>query len=47
MDFSLLPGKQGYVLYKLGIIRFWQHNIVKHYHLPIKKYKNTPKTSEV
>ena len=34
MDFSLLPGKPGYVLWKLGIISLWQRFIVKKYHLP-------------
>ena len=37
MDFSLLPGKPGYILWKLGIISFWQRFMLKHYHLPKEK----------
>ena len=33
MDFSLLPGRVGHVLWKLGIIRFWQRFILPHYDL--------------
>jgi len=39
MDFSLLPGKVGHVLWKLGIIGFWQRFLVAHYDLS----KNTKK----
>ena len=46
MDFSLLPGKPGYILWKLGIINFWQRFIVKQYHLPKQEYKNLTETPE-
>ena len=36
MDFSVLPGKAGYFLWKFGIIRFWQRFILKRYHMPKK-----------
>ena len=36
MDFSVLPGKVGYILWKFGIIKFWQHFICKRYHMPKK-----------
>jgi len=39
MDFSILPGKSGYYLWKFGIISFWQRFILKRYHLP----KSNPK----
>ena len=42
MDFSLLPGRVGHVLWKLGIIRFWQRFILPHYDLSQNtKKKNT------
>ena len=31
MDFSVLPGKPGYYLWKFGIINFWQRFILKRY----------------
>ena len=34
MDFSILPGKTGYYLWKFGIINFWKRFILKRYHLP-------------
>ena len=34
MDFSVLPGKLGYYLWKFGIINFWRRFIVKRYYLP-------------
>jgi len=34
MDFSILPGKTGYYLWKFGIISFWKRFILKRYHLP-------------
>ncbi len=37
MDFSLLPGKPGYVLWKIGVIKFWQRFMLKRYHLPKEK----------
>ena len=39
MDFSLLPGKPGYVLWKIGVIKFWQRFMLKRYHLPREKSK--------
>ena len=37
LDFSLLPGKVGYFLWKFRIINFWQRFFLKHYQLPNKK----------
>ena len=37
MDFSVVPGKIGYYLWKLGIIGFWQKYILKKYNLPKNK----------
>ena len=34
MDFSVLPGKPGYYLWKFGVISFWQRFILKRYRLP-------------
>ena len=31
MDFSILPGKPGYILWKIGVIRFWQRFMLKNY----------------
>ncbi len=31
MDFTHLPGKVGFVLYKLGVIKFWKRYLVKKY----------------
>lgn len=31
MDFSVLPGKTGYFLWKIGVIKFWQRHILKRY----------------
>ena len=39
MDFSVLPGKLGYYLWKFGIINFWQRFILKRYHLPKENTK--------
>ena len=36
MDFSVLPGRTGYFLWKFGIISFWRRFILKRYHL-VKK----------
>ena len=44
MDFSLLPGKIGHILWKLRIISFWQRFIVKQYHLPKHEYNNLSET---
>jgi len=40
LDFSLLPGKVGYFLWKFRIINFWQRFFLKHYQLPNKKLNN-------
>ncbi len=37
MDFSILPGKSGYYLWKLGIISFWHRFILKRYHMSNNK----------
>ena len=37
MDFSILPGKPGYILWKIGVIRFWQRFMLKKYNLPKAK----------
>ncbi|MFC1673755.1 B12-binding domain-containing radical SAM protein [Pseudomonadota bacterium] len=34
MDFSVFPGKASYVLWKLGVIQFWQRFIFKRFQLP-------------
>ena len=31
LDFSVLPGKTGYLLSRIGLLRFWRKHIVKHY----------------
>jgi len=36
MDFSIFPGKAGYLLWKFGIIGFWRRFIFKRYQLPKK-----------
>ena len=36
MDFSLLPGTLGYILWKLGVISFWKRFILKRYRLQKK-----------
>ena len=33
MDFSIIPGKTGYYLWKFGIINFWQRFMLKRYRL--------------
>ena len=45
MDFSLLPGKPGYILWKIGVIKFWQNFMLKRYHLPREKSQYTFETS--
>ncbi len=40
LDFSLLPGKVGYFLWKFRIINFWQRFFLKHYQLNNKKTIN-------
>ena len=37
MDFSFLPGKPGYFLWKIGVIRLWHRFFLKRYNLPPKK----------
>jgi hypothetical protein len=37
MDFSVLPGKTGYLLWKIGIIKFWKKFVLKPYRLPESK----------
>jgi|TARA_B110000238_G_scaffold199722_1_gene247506 anaerobic magnesium-protoporphyrin IX monomethyl ester cyclase len=39
MDFSYIPGNMGYYFWKLGIIKFWQKNVLKQFHLPEKEKK--------
>ena len=39
MDFSILPGKSGYYLWKFRIISVWQRFILKRYHLPKEKLR--------
>ena len=46
MDFSLLPGKIGHILWKLGVIGFWQRFVLKQYHLPKQEYKNLTETPD-
>ena len=41
MDFSVLPGKPGYYLWKFGIISFWKRYILKRYKLPDNNQNNT------
>ena len=36
MDFSFLPGKPGYFLWKIGIIHLWRRFFLKRYNLPKK-----------
>ena len=43
MDFSILPGKPGYILWKIGVIRFWQKFMLKNYNLPKAKSQSTLK----
>lgn len=40
MDFSFLPGKPGYYLWKFGIISLWHRFILKRYNLKEKKKYN-------
>ena len=37
MDFSVLPGKVGYCLWKVGVINLWQRFILTRYQLPTDK----------
>ena len=34
MDFSVLTGKTGYYLWKMGFIKFWQRWFVEKYDMP-------------
>ena len=48
MDFSFLPGKPGYFLWKIGIIGFWQKFILRRLKLTEehrKKIESLPKTA--
>ena len=40
MDFSVLPGKPGYYLWKFGVISFWRRFILKNYRLSNKELKH-------
>ncbi len=33
MDFSVLPGRMGYWLWKIGLVRFWQKHFVRKFHI--------------
>ena len=39
MDFSVLPGKPGYFLLKLGVIKFWKKFVLKPYRLAEAKLR--------
>ena len=39
MDFSILSGKSGYLLWKIGIIKFWKKFVLKQYRLPETKLR--------
>lgn len=39
MDFSVLPGKAGYLLWKVGVLHFWHRFFLKRYRLPKKNLK--------
>ena len=39
MDFSVLSGKSGYLLWKIGIIKFWKKFVLKKYRLPEAKLR--------
>ena len=39
MDFSVLPGKPGYFLWKLGVIKFWKKFVLKPYRLAEAKLR--------
>ena len=45
MDFSVLPGKPGYFLWKLGVISFWQRFVIKRYNLSINEKKDIKEVS--
>ena len=45
MDFSVLPGKPGYYLWKFGVISFWHRYILKRYRLPKKDPKSRTATA--
>jgi len=42
MDFSILPGKAGYYLWKLGVIKFWHRFVLKRYDLSKNKDVKLP-----
>ena len=45
MDFSVLPGKPGYYLWKFGVISFWRRFILKKYHLSNKDLNHRSTTT--
>ena len=45
MDFSVLPGKPGYYLWKFGVISFWHRYILKRYRLPKNDLKSRTVTA--
>ena len=45
MDFSVIPGKVGYFLWKFGIINMWKRFLLRNYHIPknqLRGYKQKP-----
>ena len=45
MDFSVLPGRLGYMMWKIGIIGFWQKYILKRYKLTQSEVARFAETS--
>ena len=45
MDFSVIPGKTGYFLWKFGVIKFWQRFFLRHYQLKNNISKMRPEIS--
>ena len=37
MDFSVIPGKVGYFLWKFGVIRLWKKFLLRNYYIPQEK----------
>ena len=37
MDFSIIPGRTGYVFWKLGIVGFWQRRFTKRHARPVRE----------
>ena len=45
MDFSVIPGKVGYFLWKFGIVNMWKRFLLRNYHIPknqLRGYKEKP-----